>query len=70
MAAGEDSLAGGDEADGTGHSAEARPYAGRMRWPWHAAAALGSQIHAPKQYWRSAPRDATNVIAHAKVGQR
>ena len=40
------------------------------RWPWHAAATLGAQIFAPKQYWRSAPRDATNVIAHAKVGQR
>ena len=40
------------------------------RWPWHAAATLGAQIHAPKQYWRSAPRDLPNVIAHAKVGQR
>src|SRR5438067_3051918 len=40
------------------------------RWPWHAAAMLGAQIRAPKQYWRSAPRDAANVIANAKVGQR
>lgn len=40
------------------------------RWPWHAAATLGTQIQAPKQYWRSAPRDATNVIAHAKIGAR
>ncbi|MEP7061046.1 MAG: NADH:flavin oxidoreductase/NADH oxidase [Betaproteobacteria bacterium] len=40
------------------------------RWPWHAAAALGAQVHTPKQYWRSAPRDAPNVIAHAKVGAR
>lgn len=24
------------------------------RWPWHAAAALGAQISAPPQYWRSA----------------
>jgi 2,4-dienoyl-CoA reductase-like NADH-dependent reductase (Old Yellow Enzyme family) len=40
------------------------------RWTWHAAATLGAQIHAPKQYWRSAPRDAANVIAHAKVGAR
>ena len=39
-------------------------------WPWHAAAALGAQVQAPKQYWRSAPRDAANVIAHAKVGMR
>jgi 2,4-dienoyl-CoA reductase-like NADH-dependent reductase (Old Yellow Enzyme family) len=40
------------------------------RWPWHAAATLGAQIEAPQQYWRSAPRDAGNVIAHAKVGMR
>src|ERR1700682_4613464 len=40
------------------------------RWPWHAAATLGAQIHAPKQYWRSAPRDAANAIAYVKVGQR
>jgi len=40
------------------------------RWPWHAAATLGAQIQAPKPYWRSAPRDAANVIAHAKVGMR
>ena len=40
------------------------------RWPWHAAAALGGQIQAPKPYWRAAPRDAASVIAHAKVGMR
>ncbi len=27
------------------------------RWSWHAAAKLGDQVHAPKQYWRSAPRE-------------
>lgn len=26
------------------------------RWPWHAAAALGARVHAPKQYLRSQPR--------------
>jgi 2,4-dienoyl-CoA reductase-like NADH-dependent reductase (Old Yellow Enzyme family) len=26
------------------------------RWPWHAAAELGAQVDAPKQYWRSQPR--------------
>lgn len=26
------------------------------RWPWHAAAALGAQVRAPKQYLRSQPR--------------
>ncbi len=40
------------------------------RWPWHAAATLGAQIRAPSQYWRSAPREAANVIAYAKVGMR
>jgi 2,4-dienoyl-CoA reductase-like NADH-dependent reductase (Old Yellow Enzyme family) len=25
------------------------------RWPWHAAAKLGAQVDAPKQYWRSQP---------------
>jgi 2,4-dienoyl-CoA reductase-like NADH-dependent reductase (Old Yellow Enzyme family) len=40
------------------------------RWPWHAAAALGAQIHTPPQYWRSPPRDATHVIADAKLGMR
>jgi len=25
------------------------------RWPWHAAAALGARVHAPKQYLRSQP---------------
>jgi 2,4-dienoyl-CoA reductase-like NADH-dependent reductase (Old Yellow Enzyme family) len=40
------------------------------RWPWHAAAALGAHVQVPKQYWRSAPRDAQNVIADTKVGAR
>ena len=40
------------------------------RWPWHAAAILGAQVQAPKQYWRSSPRDAPNAIANAKLGMR
>jgi len=40
------------------------------RWPWHAAAALGAQVRAPAPYWRAAPRDASNVIAQAKLGMR
>ena len=40
------------------------------RWPWHAAAALGAQIRAPQQYWRSAPRNAASVIADTKLGMR
>jgi 2,4-dienoyl-CoA reductase-like NADH-dependent reductase (Old Yellow Enzyme family) len=27
------------------------------RWPWHAAARLGAQVVAPRQYWRSQPRE-------------
>jgi 2,4-dienoyl-CoA reductase-like NADH-dependent reductase (Old Yellow Enzyme family) len=50
--------------------AMARAMLWNPRWPWHAAAILGAQVQAPKQYWRSPPRDAANVIAHAKVGMR
>ena len=40
------------------------------RWPWHAAAALGASVHAPRQYWRAAPRDAAGVFVQAKAGTR
>jgi 2,4-dienoyl-CoA reductase-like NADH-dependent reductase (Old Yellow Enzyme family) len=50
--------------------AMARAMLWNPRWPWHAAAALGAQIRAPRQYWRSAPREAANVIADAKLGMR
>ncbi len=40
------------------------------RWPWHAAAALGASLEVPPQYWRSEPREARGVFAHARVGQR
>ncbi|MBU6438646.1 MAG: NADH:flavin oxidoreductase/NADH oxidase [Betaproteobacteria bacterium] len=40
------------------------------RWPWHAAAALGASVEVPPQYWRSEPRDARGVFAHASIGQR
>lgn len=33
------------------------------RWPWHAAAALGAQIKAPKQYLRSQPRQHGSLFA-------
>ncbi|ROZ75035.1 NADH:flavin oxidoreductase/NADH oxidase [Ramlibacter sp. WS9] len=32
------------------------------RWPWHAAAKLGAHVHAPKQYWRSQPREHENLF--------
>jgi 2,4-dienoyl-CoA reductase-like NADH-dependent reductase (Old Yellow Enzyme family) len=50
--------------------AMARAMLWNPRWPWHAAALLSAQVHAPQQYWRSAPREYANVIAQAKVGAR
>ena len=32
------------------------------RWPWHAAAALGASVKAPKQYWRSQPRELKDLF--------
>jgi 2,4-dienoyl-CoA reductase-like NADH-dependent reductase (Old Yellow Enzyme family) len=39
-------------------------------WPWHAAAALGAQVQAPRQYWRAQPRGVSDLFANARVGQR
>lgn len=40
------------------------------RWPWHAAATLGAQVSAPKQYWRSPPRGVADLFKAAAFGQR
>ena len=40
------------------------------RWPWHAAAKLGAQVEAPKQYWRSQPRQYKDLFATANFGAR
>ena len=40
------------------------------RWPWHAAARLGAQVQAPKQYWRSQPRALKNLFGDTPMGQR
>ncbi len=40
------------------------------RWPWHAAAALGVQVAAPKQYWRSQPREFKDLFENAAFGAR
>lgn len=40
------------------------------RWPWHAAARLGAQVEAPRQYWRSQPAALKALFAGARVGQR
>jgi 2,4-dienoyl-CoA reductase-like NADH-dependent reductase (Old Yellow Enzyme family) len=39
-------------------------------WAWRAAAELGGEVRAPKQYWRAAPRGAEAIFRDAKVGQR
>lgn len=39
-------------------------------WPWHAAAKLGAQVEAPKQYWRSSPREVKDLFKGAFFGQR
>jgi 2,4-dienoyl-CoA reductase-like NADH-dependent reductase (Old Yellow Enzyme family) len=39
-------------------------------WAWRAAAELGGQLNAPKQYWRAPPRGAEAIFRDAKVGQR
>jgi 2,4-dienoyl-CoA reductase-like NADH-dependent reductase (Old Yellow Enzyme family) len=31
-------------------------------WPWHAAAALGGHVRAPKQYLRSQPRGVRDLF--------
>lgn len=40
------------------------------RWGWHAAAALGSTVSAPPQYWRCQPREVKHLFENANVGQR
>ena len=40
------------------------------RWPWHAAAKLGARVAAPKQYWRSQPREYKDLFEVATFGQR
>jgi 2,4-dienoyl-CoA reductase-like NADH-dependent reductase (Old Yellow Enzyme family) len=40
------------------------------RWPWHAAAQLGGQVAAPRQYWRSQPRELKELFGETRFGQR
>ena len=40
------------------------------RWPWHAAAQLGGQVDAPRQYWRSQPREHKALFGETRFGQR
>ncbi len=40
------------------------------RWPWHAAAALGGTVQAPRQYWRALPRGSAPIFGDIAFGQR
>jgi len=40
------------------------------RWPWHAAAELGAQVSAPKQYWRCNPHQYKHLFGDIQFGQR
>jgi 2,4-dienoyl-CoA reductase-like NADH-dependent reductase (Old Yellow Enzyme family) len=40
------------------------------RWPWHAAAKLGAQVQAPKQYWRSQPQGLGSLFGEVRIGHR
>ncbi len=40
------------------------------RWPWHAAAELGAQVEAPRQYWRSQPRGLGKLFGDVRTGGR
>ncbi len=40
------------------------------RWPWHAAAALGGTVQAPRQYWRALPRRCEPIFGDITLGQR
>jgi 2,4-dienoyl-CoA reductase-like NADH-dependent reductase (Old Yellow Enzyme family) len=39
-------------------------------WPWHAAARLGAQVTAPRQYWRSQPREFKDLFGRTVFGAR
>jgi 2,4-dienoyl-CoA reductase-like NADH-dependent reductase (Old Yellow Enzyme family) len=62
----EDILANG-EADAV---SLARAMLYNPRWPWHAAAELGGQVAAPRQYWRSQPHQYKDLFLGSRSGQR
>ena len=39
-------------------------------WPWRAAAELGGQVAAPRQYWRSQPREYKGLFGETRIAQR
>jgi len=47
-----------------------RSFLYKPRWGWEAAAEMGAQVQATKQYWRSLPKEANGIFGEAKVGGR
>ncbi|GLU30564.1 NADH:flavin oxidoreductase/NADH oxidase [Trinickia caryophylli] len=62
-----EAIVANDEADAV---SLARAMLYDPRWPWHAAAKLGARVHAPRQYWRSQPRELKDLFIDAHYGQR
>ena len=62
-----EAIIAGGEADAV---ALARGMLYDPRWPWHAAATLGASVAAPRQYWRSQPRERKDLFRDANFGQR
>jgi 2,4-dienoyl-CoA reductase-like NADH-dependent reductase (Old Yellow Enzyme family) len=62
-----ESIVANDEADAV---SLARAMLYNPRWPWHAAAKLGAHVFAPKQYWRSQPREHKDLFEGLTFGQR
>jgi len=54
-----ESIISDERADGV---ALARGILYNPHWPWHAAAELGAQVQAPKQYLRSSPHGKPSPI--------
>jgi NADPH2 dehydrogenase len=48
----------------------ARAFLYNPRWGWHAAAALGGEVHGFPSYWRCLPREAASVFGKVTVGMR
>jgi 2,4-dienoyl-CoA reductase-like NADH-dependent reductase (Old Yellow Enzyme family) len=58
------------QADDADMVALGRSFLYKPRWGWEAAAALGGQVQATQQYWRSLPREAAGIFGDAKIGMR
>ena len=42
----------------------------KPHWGWEAAAALGGEVTASHQYWRSIPRDVQAIFGKIHIGMR